>query len=313
MFLSRFADPTPSNRPNLSFRQELTATGALKDEWSFVWDDALRSNIAATLQDVEFDVYLVNRYNVFWTPRAMKFKHAIVQAASVAEAVLDYMLRMVEDDPRAQKELGSKWTLRDFAKVPMPGVDLPEGVRVVSGTQEQIPNVLDRNTKMQLLIRAARAVEIVDEDLAKELDTLRDLRNRIHIKTLTDPEYDAYEPKMANDALDVLARFRDVALQWTVETRAAELREPVLSNDLTSQVRSAHANRDDNTEFDVAAALAVDDLVVHSTLGEGLVVAVEGEIVSVRFFGDGAVRRLMLPYAPMYKTGVFRADDDIPF
>jgi hypothetical protein len=307
VFASGFTDPTPSNRPNLSFRQELTSTGALKDEWSFIRDDALRSNIAATLQDVEFDIYLVNRYNVFWTPLAMKLKHAIVQAASVAEAALDYMLRMVEDDPRVKKAFGSRWTLRDFANVPMPGVDLPEGVRVVSGTQEQIPNVLDRNTKMQLLIRAARAVEIVDDDLAEELDNLRDLRNRIHIKTLTDPEYAAYTPKMANDALDTLGRLRDVALRWTVQQRAADLRAPAMFDTLASSVRSATTPGTDDVNF----SLSLDDLVHHATLGAGLVVGVEGSVVSVRFFGDGSVRRLMPEFAPMHKTGVFAPDDDI--
>src|SRR4051812_38627530 len=83
MFLARFADPTPTGRPDLSFRQGLTGTRPLKDEWGFVCDDVLRSNVAATLQEIEFDVHLVNQYNVFWTPLAMKYKHAIVQAASV--------------------------------------------------------------------------------------------------------------------------------------------------------------------------------------------------------------------------------------
>jgi hypothetical protein len=234
MFLARFADPIPTDRPDLTFRQGISGTRALKDEWSFVWDNALRSNIAATLQDIEFNIHLVNQYNVFWTPLAMKYKHAIVQAASVVEAVLDYMLRMVEEDGRVQKALGSRWTLRDWAAVPTPGVELPEGVRIVSGTQEQIPNVLDRNTKMQLLIRAARAVEIVDEDFATDLDKLRDIRNRIHIKTLTDPEYNAYTPKMANDALNDVARFRDVALAWTVKQRSASL-----TGDLAGQVKAA--------------------------------------------------------------------------
>ena len=231
MFSARFSDPPPGGRPDLSFRLELTGTRDLKDEWAFIWDDALRSNIAATLQDVEFDIHLVNQYNVFWTPLTMKYKHAIVQVASVAEAVIDYMLRMVEDDPRVQKALGSRWTLRDWSKVPTPGIEVGEGVRVVSGTQEQIQNVLDRNTKMQLLIRAAKAVGILDEALAKEIDDLRDLRNRIHIKTLTDPEYNGYTAKMANDALNTLVRFRAVALAWTVQKRSDDLRQPVEASD----------------------------------------------------------------------------------
>ncbi len=49
-------------------------------------------------------------------------------------------------------------------------------------------------------------------------------------------------------------------------------------------------------------ALATGDSVRHGTLGEGVVVRVEpGGVVTVRFAGDGAERRLMLEYAPLEK------------
>ena len=49
-------------------------------------------------------------------------------------------------------------------------------------------------------------------------------------------------------------------------------------------------------------ALATGDSVRHATLGEGVVVAIEpGGIVTVRFAGDDAERRLMLEYAPLEK------------
>jgi len=49
-------------------------------------------------------------------------------------------------------------------------------------------------------------------------------------------------------------------------------------------------------------ALAAGDSVRHGTLGEGVVLRVEpGGVVTVRFAGDGAERRLMLEYAPLEK------------
>jgi ATP-dependent DNA helicase UvrD/PcrA len=49
-------------------------------------------------------------------------------------------------------------------------------------------------------------------------------------------------------------------------------------------------------------ALATGDSVRHGTLGEGVVVGIEpGGVVTVRFAGDGAERRLMLDYAPLEK------------
>ncbi len=49
-------------------------------------------------------------------------------------------------------------------------------------------------------------------------------------------------------------------------------------------------------------ALATGDSVRHGTLGEGIVTRIEaGGVVTVRFAGDGAERRLMLEYAPLEK------------
>ena len=51
-----------------------------------------------------------------------------------------------------------------------------------------------------------------------------------------------------------------------------------------------------------APDLSTGDSVRHSTLGEGVVVRIEGDgIVTVRFAQDGAERRLMLDYAPLEK------------
>jgi DNA helicase-2/ATP-dependent DNA helicase PcrA len=52
-----------------------------------------------------------------------------------------------------------------------------------------------------------------------------------------------------------------------------------------------------------APDLATGDSVRHSTLGEGVVVRIEGDgTVTVRFAQDGAERRLMLDYAPLEKV-----------
>jgi DNA helicase-2/ATP-dependent DNA helicase PcrA len=52
-----------------------------------------------------------------------------------------------------------------------------------------------------------------------------------------------------------------------------------------------------------APDLATGDSVRHATLGEGVVVRIEGDgIVTVRFAQDGAERRLMLEYAPLEKV-----------
>ena len=228
-----------STRQRLVFETDLARANAIKDDWAFIEDNALRYNIAYALQGVHFDILLVNHYNVYWAPEAMKFKQAIVALASVAEAVLQYMLQTIEDDSRVQAVLGSKWSWLDFNAVPLPGVEVPEGQRAVTGLQQEVQNVLDRNTKMKMLIRAARKAEIIDDAMADDLDKLRDLRNRIHIKALAAPEYCEYTAKMANNALDTLERFRVVAMAWSVRKRQADM-----AATLTAQVSPPVADDD---------------------------------------------------------------------
>ncbi len=49
-------------------------------------------------------------------------------------------------------------------------------------------------------------------------------------------------------------------------------------------------------------SFAVGDAVAHKTFGQGTVLAVEGDIVEVRFKGLGASKRLMLGFAPLVKV-----------
>jgi DNA helicase-2/ATP-dependent DNA helicase PcrA len=58
--------------------------------------------------------------------------------------------------------------------------------------------------------------------------------------------------------------------------------------------------REPNAEV---VALRTGDDVVHASFGEGVVTAVEPEVVVVRFAADGTERKLMADYAPLRKVG----------
>jgi hypothetical protein len=320
MFTDRFEGSAVhgANRPRLAFESRLAKVNPIKDDWSFVWDDALRFNIAYAIQDVHFGMLLVNNYNVYWTPEAMIFKHAIIQVAAVIEAVLHYDLKLVEDDPRVKDVLGKDWVWVDWKEIPLPGVALPAGQRAVTGLQRVVEKEqLDRNSKMQVLIRASRKVGIFDDQVGSELDELRKTRNRIHIKTLDGPECTYYTATMANDALDLLERYRKAALVWTVKHRGQDAQTSTAT--LDAKVTQLGAAVDEDIDFGPPRAsstpsLAVDDIVAHKTLGSGVVTRVEaGDVITVRFFADNSERRLMLPYAPMQKIDGRAIDDNIPF
>jgi len=226
MFADRFQGSLrpAGSREDLSFMGEVVKLPSLKDEWDFIESETLRTNIASELQKVHFDILFVNRYNVFYSPEAMTLKHAIIAAASVAEAVLEVAVKMIDDQPAVAAIIERKEHVFDeFHELTLTGIGTPEGLRVVTGVQrEVVRGKLDRNTKMDLLVRAAQAGGVVDDDMAKKLQHLRKFRNRVHIKTVEELEYTAYKHGVTNAMLDILEEFRLVAKAWIATKRAEE-------------------------------------------------------------------------------------------
>lgn len=155
----------------------------------------------------------------------MRLKHAIIAAASVAEAVLEVAVKMIETEPSVLAIIETRERVFDeFHELALTGIETPEGLRVVAGVQrEVVKSRLDRNTKMDLLIRAAHAGDVFDDQLAKKLQQLRRFRNRVHIKTVEELEYTSYTHVVANGMLEILEEFRNVAGAWIAARRHDEL------------------------------------------------------------------------------------------
>jgi hypothetical protein len=110
MFTDRFQGSLKpaGSRQDVSFGDRLMRHGPLKDEWDFIENETLRSNIASELQKVHFDILHVNDYNIYYSPEAMTLKHAIIAAASVVEAVLEVAVKKIADDPRVRAIIETK-------------------------------------------------------------------------------------------------------------------------------------------------------------------------------------------------------------
>lgn len=253
MFVDRFEGSTkpPGSRQQLSFAGRIASLGVLKDEWNFIEDETLRTNIASELQKVHFDVLLVNEYNVYYSPEAMTLKHAIIAVASVAEAVLEVAVKMIESDPRVLAIIETRERVFDeFHELALTGIETPEGLRVVAGVQrEVVKSRLDRNTKMDLLIRAAHAAEVFDDELARKLQQLRRFRNRVHIKTVEELEYASYKHVVANGMLEILEEFRNVAGRWIVARRRDELVHALKARASAASAQAWQVAADDDIPF----------------------------------------------------------------
>jgi hypothetical protein len=318
MFHDRFEGSAihRANRERLNFADAVMHLGPIKDEWSFIENETLRVNIASELQKVHFDVLLVNTYNVYYSPEAMIMKYAIIACASVAEAVLEVAVKMIQDDPNVLAIIQTRERVFDeMYTLQLKEFETPERSRVVTGVQREIVrNRLDRNTKMDLLIRAAQAGGIVDDEMAKKLQHLRRFRNRVHIKTVEELEYSSYTCGIANAMINILEEFRIVTKAWIEARQRSTIVEALVQRAAIASPTASWPGDSWLIPTTPPVSFAVGDFVEHATLGQGLVVAVEpGEVITVRFSSDNKVRRLMLPFAPMWKTGALAADDDISF
>lgn len=253
MFVDRFegSSKPPGTREQLSFVGRIASLGMLKDEWGFVENETLRTNIASELQKVHFDVLLVNEYNVYYSPEAMTLKHAIIAVASVAEAVLEVAVKMIETDPRVLAIIESRERVFDeFHELALTGIETPEGLRVVAGVQrEVVKSRLDRNTKMDLLIRAAQAGDVFGDEFARKLQQLRRFRNRVHIKTVEELEYTSYTHVVANGMLEILEAFRNVVGRWVVARRRNELVSALNARASVASGDGWHAAAEDDIPF----------------------------------------------------------------
>ena len=85
MFTDRFvgSQKPPGSRIDLCFRGDVSKANAIKDEWAFVWDDALRANIAYALQEGSKLGPMFGRLEVEAPDVAIDRKPAIVIKAPV--------------------------------------------------------------------------------------------------------------------------------------------------------------------------------------------------------------------------------------
>lgn len=254
MFTDRFegSQKPKGSRTELSFSPQLAGSwGKIRDEWSFIEDETLRSNITSELQKVQFDVLLLNAYNVYYSPEAMTMKHAIVAVASVVEAVMEVAVYMIEDDPNVRTIIESRERVFDeMHTLQLKDFTTPDGVRVVSGVQrEVVRSRLNKNTKMDLLIRAAHAGGVIDEPMMLELRQLQRVRNRVHIKTVEELEYLSYKHVLANGALGILEQFRVAVGEWIVAYRVQEFMKAITPANATSSSFDADSGADEDIPF----------------------------------------------------------------
>ena len=142
----------------------------------------LRKNIAIIFQYLLFLVALDENHSLPGAISYLIYKDMIIQTASIAEAMLCYVLAKGIDKKKTSLEI---MDIHDEDKYKN-FVELYEinSKEIVGGVIKTVKLIDPQHMQFKQLIRAAIHSKIIDSTLETELTTIRKTRNKIHLSTL---------------------------------------------------------------------------------------------------------------------------------
>jgi len=139
-----------------------------KNDWRFIDDEAVRTNIAYQMQYLEFQVYLYNDYRIYLTVESLMCKNIMAIIGGIVESALNALVK------QATEKGGS---------------------------------LFDDRTPFIQLIDAAYDMEIIDRTQQNYFHALRKMRNLVHLSSIDYKEYSAYDIVETNRYIESLNKF----------------------------------------------------------------------------------------------------------
>ena len=170
----------------------------------FVKKEALRTNLAIALQYIYF---LVSKEEKELPGPVVysNYKSIIVHTAAIAESLLHYCLHILIDAGKIKpKEVMPREEKLKDIKV-LYRIDDSDDKVVIGAIMEKTPETLKGNTNFISINRACKKADILDDELFKIVEDLREKRNRIHLTTL-DKVDDFYTKENVQNTLDTATR-----------------------------------------------------------------------------------------------------------
>lgn len=139
-----------------------------KDNWKFIEDEAVRTNIAYQMQYLEFQVYLYNDYQIYLTIESLMCKNLMAVIGGIVESALCDLVRQ---------------------------------------SVEKSGYIFDDRMPFLKLIDEAYDLKLVDREQKDYFHALRKMRNLVHLSSIEYKEYGAYDITETNRYIDALNRF----------------------------------------------------------------------------------------------------------
>ena len=164
-------------------RNQLPEVSYLEGKFWFVKNDVLKTNLAIAFQYIIFLIGLEKQITLPGGVAYSIYKNVIIYTASIVESVLHHVLnqqiksgKIDEKDVMPKEErYRNKKTLYEIKN---------SEDKIIGAVLTKRAERLKRNTQFQTIIRGCKKANVLDKDLCKEVELLRERRNKVHLAGL---------------------------------------------------------------------------------------------------------------------------------
>jgi hypothetical protein len=182
------------------FVQKIPTLESLEKRFSFVENDMLRSNAAIYLRHIIFLLALSEDENI-GSLKYTTYKDIIIFTASIVESVLEYAInRYIVDGKAAKDVFGFAIKNIDVGTIDHECDDLYLSKLCVVRRSKRPKSETGDEITFNDINKAAKKSGVLDEVLFKKADKLREMRNLIHLQSLTRSSDDYFEKRDVEDA-----------------------------------------------------------------------------------------------------------------
>lgn len=175
----------------------------LEKRFLFVENEVLRKNLAINLQYIVFLIQQEEEYELPGTITYSIYKNLILYTTSIIEGLLVHTFRqLLESGKVSEKSMKSKKEYKEIKEI----YKIDNSTSIVSGKQIRGHEKFTRRTSFHDVIQASRKAKVLDKELLKEVDDLREKRNKIHLAGL-DIVDDYYSKKEVDEVFNLTQRF----------------------------------------------------------------------------------------------------------
>ena len=185
------------NRPIISKVEDL------EKRFLFVENEVLRKNLAINLQYIIFLIQEEEENDLPGTITYSIYKNLILYTTSIIEGLLIFTFKsLLEEGKISPKVMKSKKDYKEIKEI----YKVDTSLSIISGKQIKGNEKFTRRTSFHDVIQASKKAKLMDKEILKEVDDLREKRNKIHLAGL-DIVDDYYSKREVDDVFDLAQRF----------------------------------------------------------------------------------------------------------